>query len=163
MFLRSEAVPALKLYRFYIVQFEEPVSKRNPLFVIAWKATDSGSLGFDFRQPIAGIVIHEHLLKPPSKTKAVYALQPDYSLQQLSLTEREIGDLFSHITGNELRSDERVASLVKQPDFDLMSRKDPGWLDKVCNEQEVFPPNSYWEQKVAPHLKVVEPPKKTRT
>jgi hypothetical protein len=150
--IRREAVPALKHYRFYIIQYEKPVSQRKPLFVIAWKATTPGSSAFDFRPPVTGIVIHEHLMRPLPMKKAVYMLQPDYSLQRLDLTEKEVADLFSHITDSELRKDERVAAITEKEIFD---DKDFDRLDKLRDDLAVFPPSPLWEKRVSPHLKTV--------
>jgi hypothetical protein len=157
-FDRSQVIPGSKLTKHYVIQFDEPISKWHPLYVIAWKANESGSIGFGFKRSIADISIHNHWVKLPSPKRGVYALQPDYSLQQLSLTEKELTQLFLHITRIELRSDERVASLIKQIDQHDLEH----WSDKMVaewNEQELFPPDPFWEQKVDPFLKVVEPPR----
>ena len=152
--IRCEAVPALRQYRFYVIQFKKPVSIRKPLFVIAWKGTILGSSSFDFRQPVARIGIHGHVLRPSPTNEAVYLLQPDYSLQKLDLTEKEVADLFLHITDSELRNDKRVASIFKKEAFD---EKELDRLDKMKDDLAVFPPSPLWEHKVSLHLKMVEP------
>jgi hypothetical protein len=149
-FLRSESVSSSKLKKFYVVHFGEPVSRRIPQYVIVWKATILGSFGPD-------ISVHGHSVSPSSTTKAVYSLQPDYSLERLPLTEDEMTRLFSHITRCESRMDDRVASLLEQ-DLEALTRRDPDWFQRLSTEQDSFPPDPYWEEKVDPHLKVVEPP-----
>jgi hypothetical protein len=130
---RQQSIPRSDLTKHYVIQFDKPGPKRQPLLVIVWKAKGIPSTGFgglNTDSPV--IVVDEHQLKPPRTKKAVYALQPDYSLQQLPLTEKEIERLFSHLT----RSEERVVSQI---------------------EVETLPPDPYWEEKVDPHLKVVDP------
>jgi hypothetical protein len=133
---RVESIPGSKLGKFYVVRFDKTESKRRPLFVIVWKASDIGPVSFGhLDRAVPSISIDRHALTPPPTTKAIYALQPDYSLQQLSLTDEEITRLFSHIT----RSEERAVPI---------------------DERDLFPSDPYWEEKVDPHLKVVEPPQK---
>ena len=136
----SQAIPGSNLKKFYVVQFEThpdgylgpdgrfrsdwgPETRRlsdgrpgpewHPLFVIAWKATNSVPIGGVYLWPIADIEIEGHLMRPPSAKAAIYALRPDYSLEQLSLTTEETARLFSHITDMEKRQDQRVARLVR--------------------------------------------------
>jgi hypothetical protein len=156
MIYLSQDIPASKLTKFYVVQFDDPISKRNPLFVIVWKAKISGNLGTGSGR----VVIHEHSMGSLSNKKAIYALQPDYSLQLLPLTEEEVARLFSHIARNEARMDRRVASIIEREDLETLTRQDPDWFRKLRAEQDLFPPDPHWEQKVDPYLKVVEPPKK---
>jgi hypothetical protein len=135
---REQSIPRSGRTKHYVMKFDKPGLKRQPLLVIVWKAKGIPSTalsGFDTPTPV--IVVNEHLLKPPRTKKAVYALQPDYSLQPLPLTDKEIERLFSHIT----RSEERAVSV---------------------DEVQTLPPNTYWEEKVDPHLKVVEPAKKKK-
>jgi hypothetical protein len=133
---REQSIPRSDLTKHYVIQFDKPGAKRQPLLVIVWKAKGMPSTGFDgLNTDSPVIVVDEHLLKPPRTKKAVYALQPDYSLRQLPLTEKEIERLFSHIT----RSEERAVSRI---------------------EVETLPADSYWEEKVDPQLKVVEPGEK---
>jgi hypothetical protein len=155
-----QAVPGSKLRKFYTILFDtqpdgHPRPDWRPRFVIIWKAENFKSISFG---PIHSttVWINEHLIQPPSGKNAFYALQPDYSIQQLPLTEEETNRLFSYITTVEKQTDKRVASLV-----DLIKRDDPHWEEKVSAEiieEEQFPSDLYWEQKVDPHLKIVEPP-----
>jgi hypothetical protein len=150
VFLYSQAIPASKLKRFYVVQFGEPLSSRAPMFVVVWKGTTFGSF-------CTNMEINGHSVRPVSTSKAIYVLQPDYSLQRLRLSEEEITRLLSHVTRNQVRIDDRVASLVERQDIETLSRQDPAWLEKLRSEQELLPPDPYWEKKVDPYLKVVEP------
>jgi hypothetical protein len=133
-----QVVQGSKLYKDYVVQFDKAGLGRRPLVVIAWKARlhlEGESVDLNHTdQDIPAITIDGHSVVPPRTKKAIYALQPDYSLRQLPLTEEEITRLFSHIT----RSQERAT-------FD---------------ERNTLPSDPYWEQKVDPHLKVVEPSQK---
>ncbi len=129
---RVQSIPGSSLEKHYLVQFDKPGLKRQPLLVIVWKAKDTLSISLgqlDTDAPT--IAIDGHLMTPSRRKKAVYALQPDYSLQQLSLTEEEIVRLFSHIT----RSEERAVSSA---------------------DVEIFPADPYWEEKVDPHLKIAD-------
>ena len=177
--LLSQTIPGSDLKKFYIVQFEaqpngHPGPAWRPLFVIAWKATtivSSVPIDFVFRRPkrtnsmpieyvllpMADITIFGHLVRPPSTKNAIYALKPDHSLEQISLTKEETARLFSRITDVEKRQDQRLAHLVR-----FIKRKDPRWkesLSALRANEGLFPSDPYWEQKVDPHLKVVEPPK----
>ena len=140
----SQAIPGSKLRNYYVVQFDPHQGARaetrlwRPLFVIVWKA-EGGLVSLDCRPAIAGIWINRHSVTPPAGKKAIYALQPDYSLQQLSLTEDEVTRLFSHIT----RSAERATTAI-------------------AIQRKSLPSDPYWEQKVGPHLKVVDPYKKVK-
>jgi hypothetical protein len=135
---RVQSTAESSLKKYYIVQFDKPGLKRQSLVVIVWKAKDTSSITLDHLDKDAPVIeINSHLITPPPAKKAVYALQGDYSLQQLSLTEDEIGRLFSHIT----RSEERAVS---------------------SDDVRILPPDPYWEEKVDPHLKVVEPDKKEK-
>jgi hypothetical protein len=133
---RIQSIPGSKLQKFYVIQFDKAESKRRPLAVIVWKAHRAGRISLDhLDKAVPAISINGHSVTPSPTKKAIYALQPDYSLQQLPLTDEEITHLFSHIT----RSEERVVSSY---------------------ERELFPSDPYWEQKVDPHLNAVEPPQK---
>ena len=135
---RVQSIPKSSLEKFYIVQFDKAGLKRQPLLVIVWKAHDNESVDLNHLDTTAqDVAINGHRLTPSRTKKAIYALQPDYSLQQLSLTEEEIGRLFSHI----VQSEERAVS---------------------ATEVETLPPDPYWEKKVDPHLKVVEPDRKEK-
>ncbi|MCD4728358.1 MAG: hypothetical protein K8R46_11890 [Pirellulales bacterium] len=135
---RVQSIPRSSLKKHYIVQFNKPGLKRQPLLVIAWKAKDIPSIDLNHLNTDApAITINGRLMTPSRTKKAVYALQPDYSLQQLSLTETEIARLFSHIT----RSEERAVS---------------------SSDVRILPSDPYWEEKVDPHLKVVEPNQKEK-
>jgi hypothetical protein len=135
---RMQSIPGSSLNKYYIVQFDKPGLKRQPLLVIVWKAHRTESISLDHLDTdTPAIMINGRLMTPSRTTKAIYALQPDYSLQQLSLTEAEIGRLFSHIT----RSEERAV-----PSIDL----------------EILPSDPYWDEKVHPHLKIVDPDRKEK-
>jgi hypothetical protein len=138
----SQRIPGSKLRKFYVVQFDtrqdaHAVAKLwRPVFVIVWKA-EKASVSLDRRPAIARISINGHSVTPPAAKRAIYAIQPDYSLQQLSLTEEEITRLFSHIT---TRIEKRETALRERGTFPL------------------DPSDPYWEQKVDPHRKIVELP-----
>ena len=86
--------------------------------------------------------------------------QPDYSLAQLSFSREETARLFLHITDIEKRQDQRLAHLVR-----YVARKRPRWkewMHAVTVNEGLFPSDTYWEEKVDPHLKVVEPPQRER-
>jgi hypothetical protein len=133
---RVQSIPGSPLMKHYIIQFDRPGLERRPLFVIVWKASRFGrsSLGH-LDRAVATISINSHTMTPSRAKKAVYALQPDYSLKELPLTEEEIARLFSHITRSEQR-------------------------DVSSDQIELLPTDPFWEQKVDPYLKIVEPPHK---
>jgi hypothetical protein len=134
---RVQTISQSKQNRHYIVQFDKPGLKRQPLIVIVWKENTINSIGLgglDTDTPI--IMVNGHAITPPRKTKAVYALRPDYSLEKIPLTDSDIKELFSRI----LRNEERALSSTE--------------------EEMMLPEDSYWEKKVDPHLKVVETERK---
>jgi len=120
----SEAISGSTEQICYEYQLPPPssTSPRTPLFVVLWLAKKAGwtSMG-----PYGLLKIHGHPISPDLNKKAVYALQPDYSLKELSLTPAEIDQLFSHMQdaqvsrmqGRRLQDDEvfktKVVSQLK--------------------------------------------------
>lgn len=138
--LRTQAVPASSMKKFYVVCFntfwdQRPGSKREPVAVMAWKGHDTSGLAFNARKMM--IAINGHRVTPSPRKKAIYVVGPDYSLQQLTMNEKEMSRLFAHI----VRSEERAVS---------------------TSELRHLPLDETWERDVAPYLKVVEPPEKTK-
>ena len=129
---REQSLTGSSLKKYYVVQFDKPGLKRQPLLVIVWKAKNSASISLWHLDTAAPVIeINGHVITPPGTKKAIYTLQPNYSLQRLSLTEAEIARLFSHI----VQSEERPVS---------------------AQDVEILPADPYWEEKVDPHLKDVE-------
>jgi len=124
--IQESTVQACFVFQFDTYQERFDASKRRPLFAIVWQATRVGTTSSSDR----GLVnsIHMHPIAPSRKHKAVYCLQPDYSLKALSLTNDEIDTLFALVS-----SDSSTTSGMHL----------------------TF--NSIWQQKVQPFLKVVEP------
>ena len=92
---RSQSIPGSKVEKSYVIQFDKAESKRHPLVVIVWKASRTGAISlYHLDKAVPAISINGHSVTPPPTKKAIYALQPDYSLQQLSLTEEEITPCF---------------------------------------------------------------------
>jgi hypothetical protein len=153
----SEAIPGTKLNKWYAIQFEpqaeSPEPNWQPLFVIVWEAEDVGPTAFD---PVrrSTLRVNGHVLQLPSAKRAVYSLQSDYSVKEVSLTTREMVRLFSHITQLEKRIDKRLAAIVQH-----VERDDPGCQTMVSaelDELRLFPPDDSWKR-VDKYLKVVEP------
>ena len=139
--LRIQAIPASSMKKFYVVCFNtfwdpRPGSKREPVAVMAWKGHDTSGLAFNVRKVM--VAINGHRVTPSPKKKAIYIVGPDYSLQQLTMSEQELSRLFAHI----VRSEERAVS---------------------TSELRHLPLDEIWEHDVAPYLKVVEPPEKTKS
>jgi hypothetical protein len=109
---------------------------------------------------VAAVWVNGREVPLPTSKRGVYALQSDYSLQQLPLTQEEITRLFSHVTRAEKRSDERLASIEAQLDPKKFTDKVLAEIEDEIDNQDLFAPDPYWEQKVDPHLKVVELPQK---
>jgi hypothetical protein len=79
----GQTVPGSTLQNCYDFQFDTyegtyNESKRRPLFAIVWQAHCVGSSRSDGRNML--VSIHEHSVAPSRTKKAVYALQPDYLL-----------------------------------------------------------------------------------
>jgi hypothetical protein len=79
----------------YVYQLPPPssTSPETPLFLVLWlgkQGTRGGTVGGSTME------VHGHPISPELDKKAVYALQPDYSLRELSLTPAEIDDLLSN-------------------------------------------------------------------
>ena len=75
----------------YEGQFTE--AKRRPLFAIVWQGRATGEVTSNGENLLTSI--HGHSVNLSRSKKAVYALQPDYSLRPLPLSEREIDHLFA--------------------------------------------------------------------
>lgn len=147
-----ELIPGSKMKKFYAIQYDTNPDKHpgpdwQPLYVVVWKAEYLESISFD------PLEINGHLVRLPTEINVIYVLQPDYSLQKIPLTANETTQLFSHITDTEKQNDKHIASLIN-----LINQQDPQWYDKVSaglDEEKRFPSNSYWQEEVDPHLKVV--------
>jgi hypothetical protein len=132
----SQTIPESKLRNQYVVQFDAhqdahaELRQWRPRYVVVWKA-EKASVSLDSCSDIASIRVNGHSVTPPAAQKAIYLLQPDYSLRQLSLSEKEISHLFSPITRLEKRA-------------------------TASYQRHTFPTDARWEQIVDPHLKIVE-------
>jgi hypothetical protein len=102
---------------------------KRPVYLIVWLAKLAGSTTVGPGNLLTGI--HGHPISVNPDKKAVYALQPDYSLKELSLTPAEIDDLLSN-------REEAQAS--------MMHDKPPKLLEAV----------GVFKEKVFPQLKYVE-------
>ena len=147
------SIPDSRLENRYIIQMEDlPGGKsrreRQPLFVIVWKAEKS-TVAFDYEKPTTGICVNGCSVTPKAGKVAVYALQPEHSLKEIPLAQEEISRLFAHITRLEARLDERAEFLGKH--------RYAATMGQALIEQCEFPADHYWEEKIGPHLKVVEP------
>ena len=99
------------------------------MFGILWVAKKCGSTTSSGNNFLTEI--HGHRVSPDPHKKAIYALQPDYSLKELNLTPAEIDQLFS----------------TEQAGLDaMMDNRTP----KRLQDDEVF------KTKVFPHLVHVE-------
>jgi hypothetical protein len=134
----TQPIPKSKLSNCYVIQFDphwdangQPPKEWHPLFVVAWKAQRQ-TVQLARNRAIAVISINGHSIAPPAGTSCIYALQPDYSLRQISLTKQELADLFSCITRQESRASTREA-------------------------RRTFPTSAEWDRAVNACLKVVEP------
>jgi hypothetical protein len=125
----SQAIRGSKLQNCFEFQFdtyegEFSELKRRPLFAIVWQAHMGGVSTSDNRNLI--ISIHGHSIAPSRTKKAVYALQPDYSLIQLPLTHEEIDHLFSIARSRD--------------EAGPMFYSDPTWREKVQPNLKVVEP-----------------------
>ena len=116
----SQLIPGSTLQNCSVFQHdtyegEWDKSKRRPLFAIVWQAKIAGSSATDNRNLTTSIHGHPVALSPAKK--AVYALQPDYSLQEIALSEQEIDHLF--------------AIADSDPDDGLRFASDAVWREKV--------------------------------
>jgi hypothetical protein len=133
-------IPGSKLKKHYVVQFDPHLGTNGktqrwqPLYVVVWKS-EMESVFLNTNPLIAPIWINRHIVTPPTARSAIYSLQPDYSLQELPLSEEELTRLFLSITQKEEHAKDSL-------------------------ERHTFPQDFYWEQKIGPHLKVVEKMKK---
>ena len=91
----SEAISDSTSEICYVYQLPPPGSKsaETPLFLVLWLGKQ-GNKGGSVSGP--NIAIHGHPISADLDKKAVYALQPDYSLKELSLTPAEIDQLISN-------------------------------------------------------------------
>lgn len=63
------------------------LGKRRPQFVVLWKARRAGATRTDGYNRL--LEIHDHKISVSFSEKAVYALQPDYTLKRLALSVTE--------------------------------------------------------------------------
>ncbi|MGO8750081.1 MAG: hypothetical protein ACLQNE_29395 [Thermoguttaceae bacterium] len=93
----SEAIPKSTeqvCYAFQLSPIGNSAPRTRYLFGVLWLAKQAGSAGGANNLLTE---IHRHPISPDLSKKAVYALQPDYSLKELSLTPAEIDQLFSNV------------------------------------------------------------------
>ena len=95
----------------------------KPLFVIFWRSGNAGTSGSDSRNVVD--TIHGHPISPNLGKKAVYALQRDYSLKEVALSEKEIGHILQLVTG---RTDRKP-----------LVGDDALWKEKVLPELKFVP------------------------
>ena len=160
LFFRFQSIPKSKVKKNYIIQFEtgpdgSPRPERRPRFVVVWKSEKPLQVSFGFEGARPAICVNGHMISPDMSKKAVYVLLPDYSLEQIPLREDELARLFDHITRREIQLDEKVDALLKT--------EDPDWSKARTENEELFPPNAFWEQKVDPYIKTVEVEKVSET
>ena len=93
----------------YAYQLPPPssTSPSTPVFLVLWLAKQAGSATTGPNNLLTEI--HGHPISPDLDRKAVYALQPDYSLRELALTPAEIEHLFSNRREAECSDEEEHA------------------------------------------------------
>ena len=87
--------------------------KRKPLFAVFWIKSNGAesSITSDNRNLIKEI--NGHLIAPSLSQKAIYALQPDYHLQEIPLQKEEIDYLFEALrSGNLVQSKNWQSTVV---------------------------------------------------
>jgi len=128
----QEASGGSEVWNRYAVQYDicegdYTPGKCRPVFAIFWKHEITGGIGNDHDgiiTSINGIALDP---RPPEERKAIYILRPDYSLDELDLTEEEIN---------------HILDLVE--DHQRMLYKDALWNAKVGPRlHRVEPPPGY--------------------
>jgi len=92
----SEAISKSNSKFCYAYQLPPPGSPSpgTPLYVVLWRAKQGGFAGGPHNLLTQ---IHGHPVLADLDRKAVYALQPDYSLKELSLTPVEVNQVLSNL------------------------------------------------------------------
>ena len=92
----SASIPGQTILHCYDLQ-KDQVGK--PLFVIIWKASMKGTCEINGRNQLTSI--HNKPIDVSYNKKAIYALQPDYSLKPIKLNESEVDHILDLINNSE--------------------------------------------------------------
>jgi len=93
----SQEIPSSSLRNYYILHFDSIAGKNGesvkiPLYAILWKAKPTGPKYSSNWQLVKMITAGEIAI--PSRGKAIYALQPDFTMSILPLREVERNAIF---------------------------------------------------------------------
>lgn len=89
----SAAIPG-DYSKHYAYVFQYDKTERKPLFVIFWIKTNGTKSGSKMDYRSLTTEINGRPITPSLSRKAAYALQQDYSLKEIALTNEEIDHLF---------------------------------------------------------------------
>ena len=122
----GRAIPGSVLQHCYVLRNgpvpRGPSAAANPLFLILWKATNAGSCEFDARNRL--VAIHDNRISVSLKMKAVYVLQPDYTLRRIDLTQDEIEHVFNLMEQNQKHlSDDDIWRTKVEPMLERVEEK----------------------------------------
>lgn len=81
-----------KLKNCFVLQFSQ--QERAPLYAIFWKAKNHGVTTHDHKLITS---INGNKFSCDKNKKAIYALQPDYSLKSLTIPDDKIDEIFQYI------------------------------------------------------------------
>lgn len=116
--LGSQRDRGIRLQICYVLYEVRGQEGWDPAFAVFWRGPYAGTAG--------QFEIHGHPLQVRPEKKVVYALRPDYSAQELPLSEEEALHLWEVLMSN-----------------DRILRGDPIWEEKVRPHLSVIYPPSY--------------------
>jgi len=105
----------------YVGAFDRATAE--PQFLILWKARRKGESGSDMNNRITQI--HGHKIKVSFTEKAVYALQGDYTLKRLTLTNDETNHILNLFSADEPFKFDPIWDKAINPN--LIEIEDPTW------------------------------------
>lgn len=93
--LGTQTIPGVFMQNRFVIQYDvgAPEGPKTPLFGIFWHATRAGEISHDHNNLLTRIS-GRHVL-PPVNKKAIYALQLDYTLKEIPLSQAEVVQLLT--------------------------------------------------------------------
>ena len=93
--LGTQTIPGTFTQNCFVIQYDLGASDgpKTPLFGVFWHATQSGQISHDNNDMLTRI--SGRRVSAPVNKKAVYALQLDYTLKEIPLSQEEVVELLT--------------------------------------------------------------------
>jgi hypothetical protein len=128
----SHVIPGSEMRWHFVFQYKPStekgrVSADSLMYAVFWKGRWSLGVGSDHQHGVT--TINGHTIKPDLERKAVYALQPDYTLRAINLADEEINRLFElHEAEDATFAESQVWQQKVAPQLNVVGELD---LDQV--------------------------------